>query len=911
MSGTPGAISFLYPEEGTMVEQEDINRIKETVDLVALIRSRGIDLKKNGKGYKGKCPFHEDDDPSFSVNPDRNLWHCFGCDKGGDGIRFVELIDGVDFKEAAKRLMETAPSASEARSQRTEARKRQAKETAEPKPLTPAHIKVLGRVIDFYHTAFCEDPRGREYLVGRGITDTKLFADHKIGFAGGTLMNVLPDEGDIKKQLQGIGILSDKGREHFYGCITFPLYDLAGNPAGIYGRRIMGQGADHLYLPGPRRGIFNRQAAIRDKEIILTEAVIDALTLMAAGIGNTIPCYGVNGLTDDHLTLFKQHDIQKIRICFDNDHAGRRGREVVAARLQEEGFTTEWLNLPEGQDINSFFLLTANSGEQFAALLRPGNQSEPSVAAPDPGANPAPAGPAESTITAEGVVCTLDNRHYEVRAINKTDAKLKGTVKGIDTGRKRFHVDTVDFYSARSRAYLLKSLAELFGVEEKVIALDLEKLTLLAEDFTRQSPVQTGPTPAMSEADKDEAMRFLTSPELLTEIVADLETVGYTGEEMNKLLCYIAAVSRKTDEPLSVMIQSRSAAGKSCLQDAILSLIPEEDFIKYTRLTDQALFYRDGPLAHKILAIEELDGMNGALYSIRTIQSSKKITIAYTGKDPATGKMQTEENTVEGPLMVFITTTQPEIDGETASRFLFISIDESTEMTEKIMARQRTSHTLDGILAKLKGTNITRKHHNAGRLLQPIKVANPYSELLTFTSKSLRARRDNTKYLGLIQAIAFLFQYQRKKHRIDYGDGKTMEYINATLADIDHANSLAAEVLGRSLDELSPPSRKLLMLIRKMCDERAEEGEAQYTFLRRDIREYSGWSDFQVRTHIKQLEELEYIYSVTGRRGKEYVHELLAKSGGEDGKPFMIGLIDMEQLRKKAAELGIGDDDGV
>jgi DNA primase len=383
--------------------------------------------------------------------------------------------------------------------------------------------------------------------------------------------------------------------------------------------------------------------------------------------------------------------------------------------------------------------------------------------------------------------------------------------------------------------------------------------------------------------------------------------VGYTGEEMNKLLCYIAAVSRKMADPLSVMIQSRSAAGKSCLQDAVLSLIPEEDFIKYTRLTDQALFYKDGSLAHKILAIEELDGMNGAMYSIRTIQSSKKITIAYTGKDPVTGKMKTEENTVEGPLMVFITTTEAEIDGETASRFLFISIDESREMTEKILAKQRQSQTLEGFLGKLKTADIIRKHKNANRLLKPLKVVNPYANLLTFTSMSLRARRDHTKYLNLIQAISYLFQYQRQIHTVDYG-GEAVEYINVTLADIYRANELAAEVLGRSLDELSPPSRKLLMLIREMCSQEADEDDRETRFTRRDIREYSGWSDFQVKTHIRQLEELEYLYSTVGKKGKEYVYELVYTGGGEDGRPFVIGLADMEQLKKKAAEMGIGDD---
>ncbi|MDA8160017.1 MAG: hypothetical protein M0T76_04765, partial [Desulfobacteraceae bacterium] len=360
-------------------------------------------------------------------------------------------------------------------------------------------------------------------------------------------------------------------------------------------------------------------------------------------------------------------------------------------------------------------------------------------------------------------------------------------------------------------------------------------------------------------------------------------------------------------DPLSVMIQSRSAAGKSCLQDAILSLMPEEDTIKYTRLTDQALFYKDGTLAHKILAIEELDGMNGAMYSIRTIQSSKKITVAYTGKDPVTGEMRTGENTVEGPLMVFITTTQAEIDGETASRFLFVSIDESREMTEKILAKQREAHTLQGMMHRLKSTDITRKHKNANRLLRPVKVLNPYAELLTFTSKSLRGRRDQTKYLNLIQTIAYLFQYQRKAHTIDYG-GESLEYINVTLADIAAANRIADEVLGRSLDELSPPSRKLLGLIREMCEQQAEEGDRERCFSRRDIREYSGWSDFQVKTHVRQLEELEYLYSVAGRKGKEYVYELAYTGGGEDGKPFLVGLVEMEQLRKKAAEMGIGDD---
>jgi DNA primase len=129
------------------------------------------------------------------------------------------------------------------------------------------------------------------------------------------LLNTLPGEGDIFEQLKQIGVLTGKGNEHFYGYVTFPLYDLNGNPAGIYGRRIddmiSGNVPDHLYLPGERHGLFNRQAAKAHKEIILTESIIDSLTLINAGIRNTIPCYGINGLTHNHLTLFKQHDVEK------------------------------------------------------------------------------------------------------------------------------------------------------------------------------------------------------------------------------------------------------------------------------------------------------------------------------------------------------------------------------------------------------------------------------------------------------------------------------------------------------------------------------------------------------------------------------------------------------------------------
>jgi DNA primase catalytic core len=898
-----------------MVEQEIIESIKQSVDLASVIESCGIALKKSGKSYKGFCPFHDDTKtPSLSVTPEKGLWQCFGCGAGGDVIDFLQKKEGLSFTEAVARL--AGNQKPEDREQKKKPVKKKKKRTKEAPELTPAHYKLLKRVVEFYHTAFNEDPRAMDYLIDRGITSKQLFADYRIGFANGTLLNVLPSDGETITMLKELGILNKRGREHFYGCATFPLLDSNNNPVGMYGRRVhgMGDSALHLYLPGERKGIFNRQGAVNASEIHLTESILDSLSLINNGIQNTIPCYGTNGLTAEIVEHLKINGISTVYLGFDADEAGDAGAEKAKARLEQEGITVFHIRLPDGYDLNNFFHPEVKKPKNFGSyedlvLLAAGLEPAPKKESREP----------EYKKTDNGFLVTISERYYEVRGINPKNNRLKATVKGSTTeknrkDKQRFHVDTVDFYSARSRSFLLRGLADLFGIEEKVIKRDLEQLLVYAEQYQppEKNPNEEKEQP-ISSKDKEEALRFLKDPNLLDNITQDLETIGYTGEDMNKLLCYLAAVSRKMSDPLSVMIQSRSAAGKSCLQDTILSLIPEEDFIKYTRLTDQALFYKDTKsLAHKILAIEELDGMNGAVYSIRTIQSSKKITVAYTGKDPVTGEMKTGENTVEGPLMVFITTTQVEIDGETASRFVFIAIDESREMTEKILCKQRESHTMAGMMNRLAAKKIIRKHLTAQRLLQPIRVINPYGDLLCFDSKSLRARRDHMKYLNLILTITFLFQYQRPVHTMDY-DGEKENYILVTLDDIEKANEIAVEVLGRSLDELSPSSRKLLNLVRKMCTSQdsgqgAEDGnEEPRRFTRRDIREYSGWSDFQVKTHIRQLEELEYIYSLTGRKGKEYVYELI-HDGDETGSRFLIGLADIGEVQRKAEELGIRDD---
>jgi hypothetical protein len=418
------------------------------------------------------------------------------------------------------------------------------------------------------------------------------------------------------------------------------------------------------------------------------------------------------------------------------------------------------------------------------------------------------------------------------------------------------------------------------------------------ESWSPDGVAEENAAPEINEEDRLAAESFLSNPNLCEEILADLETLGVSGEETNKLLCYLAAVSRKLDDPISLMIQSRSAAGKSTLQNAVLQLVPTEDKVHYTRLTSQSLFYQEeDALCHKVLALEEAEGLGEAAYSLRALQSSKKITVATTSKDPATGKMKTDSYSVQGPVAVLITTTQSAIDEETTSRFLTLNIDESREMTETILKAQRHRETLAGRLASLKGDAVIAKHLAAQRLLEPIEVMNPYANQLHFPIHSLRARRDHKKYLQLIKAVAFLHQRQRAVKEEPMGSG-VLRYIDCTRDDIRRANALSERVLGVSVDELTTPARNLLKMIHAMVTEHCEAHHIkpfQYVFTRRDVREATGWSDWQVRTHAKELEDLEYLKSRTGSWGKEYVYEL-TWDGREHGR-FTFELIDPDTLK--------------
>jgi hypothetical protein len=266
--------------------------------------------------------------------------------------------------------------------------------------------------------------------------------------------------------------------------------------------------------------------------------------------------------------------------------------------------------------------------------------------------------------------------------------------------------------------------------------------------------------------------------------------------------------------------------------------------------------------------------------------------------------MVTQEYRVEGPVMIFLTTTAVDIDEELLNRCLVLTVDEGRAQTAAIHRLQRESETLVGMLRGEARAAVLALHRNAQRLLRPLRVVNPFAERLTFLDDRTRARRDHTKYLALIRSIALLHQHQRPIKTATDETGNAVEYIEVTLDDIAAANRLAHDVLGRCLDEMPPQTRRLLAQVEAFVKARADEAKCEregVRFTRRDLRAFCGWGDTQLKVHLGRLVELEYILAHRAEHGTGHVYELVYDGGGKDGKRHLPGLLDVEKLRAKAA----------
>ncbi|MEZ5094651.1 MAG: CHC2 zinc finger domain-containing protein [Nocardioides sp.] len=791
--------------------------------------------------------------------------------------------------------------------------------------------ELLGMVVGHYAEALAGHGDALAFLARRRIDDPEAIEAFKVGFADRTLGYRIPhsrtaDGARVRGRLRDLGVIKASGHEHFRGCLTFPVLDAAGQVGEVYGRRLDPHANPrHLYLPGPHRGAWN-PAGFEAEELIVCESIIDALTLWCAGFRHVTAAYGVDGWTPDHQQALVEHGVKRLLVAFDGDDAGDRGAKALAQELSGAGVEVFRVELPRGADVNDVAVEAKNPTEALGRFLRKaawmgGSKSsrptpaiEPARVIPPGLDSPAhaiePAEPTPVVVPAEGqidekvddraqpddseapadpsqvvgreLLVEFAERRWRVRGLDEVTSfdvlrvNLLVTVSGQADGPSPssgsgFHVDTLDLYSARARAAFVAAAAAELRLAPEVVKADLGRVLLAceskAEEVIAAAQAPAKPEVRLTSAQRDAALNLLRDPDLVARIEKDFGRVGMVGEVVNCLVGYLTAVSRLLPSPLAVIVQSTSAAGKSAVMESVLGFVPDEDRVSFSAMTGQSLFYLgESDLAHKVLSIAEEEGASRAAYALKLLQSEGELSIASTGKDTASGRLVTHTYKVTGPTAIVLTTTAIDVDEELLNRCLVLTVDEDRDQTRAIHQAQRRAQTLEGLAARTERDQIVGLHRDAQRLLEPLSVVNPFADRLTFADGRTRTRRDHGKYLGLIAAVTLLHQHQRARKTATI-NGRVVAYVETTIGDIEVAHRLAHAVLGQSLDELPPQTRRLLTAVHRFATDQAKRHAIPLDlvrFTRRQLREHlvaagAGWGDTQLKVHLARLADLELV----------------------------------------------------
>ncbi len=730
--------------------------------------------------------------------------------------------------------------------------------------------EVLERYIQLCVKNLGENQRVCTLLQKQGITESFLFETFRLGYANSSLIELIDGNEDLNSRCDHLGLLI-KGKEVMSGYVTIPILDEQKEVVNIAGYNVYPQSKKKFKCLTPE-GIFNQAFLGNIDELILTDNPLDALLLIQNDTPNTTFLFG-----DDqkYLHFIRDHSIRKVIFTFE-------GRARLYHELAKNGVSTRRISL----DVEK--LSRRNSKEYLGRLFN--GKEEVSLSS--------------DTIQEieKGFLFRFPHLSYRIIGnFSEYSLTMKSNIK-VFTEEEAF-VDSIDLYKNRDRQTFVYNIMDRFGVRDQMqLENDLHQIIEVIEKHReKEEQEKKRVKPQLTDHQKEVGLQFLKNPKLLDEIDEDYTKLGYARERKNKILLYLIMTSRLMDNPLHGILISRSGAGKSLLVEITEQLCPPEDMVSVSDLSAQALYYYGkDDLKNKFIVIGEKEGSAGAEYPLRELITRRSITKAIPMKDQVTGEIKTVSITVNGPISLAETTTSSNLNPENLNRCFVLSIDESEEQTRIIHQLQRKNYTLKGYLQKRELDKIIEKNIYAQRLLEPVLVFNPYAESLTFPSASLKTRRDNEKFLRLINVICFLHQYQRKLKRKKINDHEAIEYIECTSEDYRIAYELLSDgVLDNTLDDLPAPARKLLDLIKKYLQEHSKRDNIpveKIIFERKDIREYTSWSFAQVRNNFRTLRDYEYMQLIKSNNGLANQYRLTANYSDLD---FLNTILSPQELEKR------------
>ena len=844
----------------------EIQEIKSRLSILTVLNHYNLEPDRH---KMLKCPFHEDDQPSLKIYTETNTFNCFGCNANGDAIEFIQrkekLTKHQTLVKAAELCREIQPTNSTQKSQ-----------------LVQNHVEILTKIFSYFQNGLNSGVaiKPKEYLQERGL-DYKLL---KVGYNSGQFHHrgklsdkdqqacidaglLIPYGGNIPKA---------KGKTYTpfaKDCIIFPLKNRQNQITGIYGRSITNnKNAKHYYLKN-RTGLYPGYPNPNTTKLILTEAIIDAATLLqipeVTARFEILSCYGVNGLTAEILQAIKElPNLEEIMFFFDGDKAGTEAVEKYREELFNElpGVKLTAVETPEGEDVNSLFLnydkdaILQLIDERKLFLLSEETEVEPPEIPSQITGRLNTSNPEFITYTTKELQIILLGG-INLQQLDRLRATIKITRNG-STNPLHSIRHTIDLYHSDYLEKFINKASEQLETGTTVLRRVLAELTDQIEKYRLakiESRKEKRPQERqLTETKKRKAIRYLSSPKLMERTNNDIGKTGMIGEENNRLLMYLVFTSRLREQPLHIISLGASGTGKTYLQEKISALIPEHHKLEITILSENAFYYfGQQELKNKLVLIEDMDGAENVLYPLRELQSKRKISKTIPIKD-SKGNLKTITLKVEGPICLAGTTTREKLYEDNANRSLLIYLDSSKNHKEQIMTYQRKLSA--GKIATKEEGQLIEFFKDMQTVLKPVKVRNPYAEYLVIPEHVFKPLRTNSHYLAFIETITFYHQYQREV-KTDPATGES--YIETTLEDIEWANILLKDVLLAKADELPKAERQFFELLKGWL-----ETTGKNSFYAKEIRDIFRLHPSKVKRYLNDLLRYNFIRVVGGNRYK-------------------------------------------
>jgi len=853
----------------------EIRDIKQRLSILAVMQHYGL---KPNKHDMLCCPFHEEKKPSLKVYPKTDTFHCFGCGKTGDVIEFIQLKENVNKHEAI--LKATAMINPNDITPLPEKPK-------EEDPSREEKIQLLTKLFGYFRGAINNSKPSRKY-----ITQTRrleLFLE--IGYNSAQFHHGQRRDEELINECVKYGMLTPTQSKtkagnstgyYVFGknCIVFPLKDKEENITGLYFRSIVENTENKHYYLKDREGLYPGYPSQETTRLILTEAIIDAATLLQlpfiAEKYGILSCYGTNGFTCEHKKAIKElANLQEIIIFFDGDKTGTTAAEKLAKELQQinDKLNIKIVNTPEGEDVNS--LLAGHEPEIFTHLLE---TAHPFFLLSEETENTEQAEEPKPTTSSKLNTANPEQIIYETPELKITIwggiekenlSRLKVSLHIRSKGNKyKSFRDDVNLYSHGNTQKLIQNISETLEISTATITNTITEFTEELEAyrlFERKAQIKSLQPKQyeMSQEEKDQALDFLRKPKLGKRTLEQIQQSGLVGEEKGGLLLYFLYTSRLMVEPLHAIIFGKSGSGKTYLQTKISECLPEESVRTITSLTENTLYYSAKDFwKHKVLLIEDLEGVYNAFLPLREFMSKQSITKLTTDKDAKGNNIQ-KLLTVEGPICVSGATTQGNIYEDNANRSFLLHIDESSNHLNQVMEYQRKLQA--GLINESQQQEARQILKNAQRLLRKVKVINPYAPDLRIPDCVFKKLRTNMHYLKLIEIITFYNQYQRKWKKNQSGE----YFIETTLEDVALANWLVKESLLRKSDELSSDVRYFFESLKEQVKQ-----ENRATFFAKDIRKNFRMHPQKLSRYLSQLENRNYLKRLSNNRQTGYEYEI-------------------------------------